>query len=234
MNSTEEDVRRQIDQMISFIKQEANEKAEEIETKAEEEFQIEKGRIVQSQRHKIQEYFEKKEKSLNQQKLVQHSHMLNTNRLKVLQARDDEVNSVIEATKARLGKFKDDPTFIKDCILQSLLQVLESEVTIRCLESQVNVVEGLCQQAANEYEQYIKAHVSSDSKAAPPATVKITVDKSRFLPEDRLGGVVLIAMRNRLTIDNTLVARCELIAQQWQPKIRNMLFGKNPNRRFDN
>ena len=73
MNSTEEDVRRQIDQMISFIKQEANEKAEEIETKAEEEFQIEKGRIVQSQRHKIQEYFEKKEKSLNQQKLVQHA-----------------------------------------------------------------------------------------------------------------------------------------------------------------
>merc|ERR1712110_218374 len=190
-----------------------------------EEFQIEKGRIVQSQRHKIQEYFEKKEKSLNQQKLVQHSHMLNTNRLKVLQARDDEVKSVIEATKARLGKFKDDPTFIKDCILQSLLQVLES---------QVNVVEGLCQRAANEYEQYIKAHVSSDSKAAPPATVKITVDKSRFLPEDRLGGVVLIAMRNKLTIDNTLVARCELIAQQWQPKIRTMLFGKNPNRRFDN
>lgn len=234
MNSTEEDVRRQIDQMISFIKQEANEKAEEIETKAEEEFQIEKGRIVQSQRHKITEYFEKKEKSLNQQKLVQHSHMLNTNRLKVLQARDDEVKSVIEATKTRLVKFKDDATFIKDCILQALLQALEPEVTVRCLESQQATVATLCQQAAQEYAAFVKAHVTIDGKDAPPATVKITLDKSRFVPEDRIGGVVVIGMRNKLTIDNTLTARCELIAKHLQPKIRTMLFGKNPNRRFDN
>jgi V-type H+-transporting ATPase subunit E len=66
MTLTDDEVQRQIQIMVSFIDQEAKEKAEEIEAKAEEEFQIEKGRIVQQQRHKIQEHYEKKEKNLQE------------------------------------------------------------------------------------------------------------------------------------------------------------------------
>lgn len=54
--------------MMAFIEQEANEKAEEIDAKAEEEFNIEKGRLVQHQRLKIMEYFERKEKQVELQK----------------------------------------------------------------------------------------------------------------------------------------------------------------------
>ena len=50
--------------MMAFIEQEATEKAEEIDAKAEEEFNIEKGRLVQQQRLKLMEYFEKKEKDV--------------------------------------------------------------------------------------------------------------------------------------------------------------------------
>lgn len=46
-------VQKQIKHMMAFIEQEANEKAEEIDAKAEEEFNIEKGRLVQTQRLKI-------------------------------------------------------------------------------------------------------------------------------------------------------------------------------------
>lgn len=58
----------QIKHMMAFIEQEANEKAEEIDAKAEEEFNIEKGRLVQQQRLKIMEYYEKKEKQVELQK----------------------------------------------------------------------------------------------------------------------------------------------------------------------
>ena len=44
---------------VDFDFQEANEKAEEIDAKAEEEFNIEKGRLVQQQRLKIMEYYER-------------------------------------------------------------------------------------------------------------------------------------------------------------------------------
>lgn len=54
--------------IFSLSKQEANEKAEEIDAKAEEEFNIEKGRLVQQQRIKIMEYYERKEKQVELQK----------------------------------------------------------------------------------------------------------------------------------------------------------------------
>ena len=53
---------------MAFIEQEANEKAEEIDAKAEEEFNIEKGRLVQQQRLKIMEYYERKEKQVELQR----------------------------------------------------------------------------------------------------------------------------------------------------------------------
>lgn len=58
----------QINHMMAFIEQEANEKAEEIDTKAEEEFNIEKSRLFQEQKIKIMDYFEKKEKQVELQR----------------------------------------------------------------------------------------------------------------------------------------------------------------------
>lgn len=67
----------QIKHMMAFIEQEANEKAEEIDAKAEEEFNIEKGRLVQQQRLKIMEFFEKKEKQVELQKKMYATNHLN-------------------------------------------------------------------------------------------------------------------------------------------------------------
>jgi vacuolar-type H+-ATPase subunit E/Vma4 len=58
----------QIKHMMAFIEQEANEKAEEIDAKAEEEFNIEKGRLVTEQRLKIMDFYEKKEKQVELQR----------------------------------------------------------------------------------------------------------------------------------------------------------------------
>uniref|UniRef100_A0A8D1M955 ATPase H+ transporting V1 subunit E1 n=1 Tax=Sus scrofa TaxID=9823 RepID=A0A8D1M955_PIG len=82
-------VQKQIKHMMAFIEQEANEKAEEIDVKAEEEFNIEKSRLVQTQRLEIMEYYEKKEKQIEQQKKIQMSNLMNQARLKVLRASDD-------------------------------------------------------------------------------------------------------------------------------------------------
>ncbi len=68
MALSDADVSKQIKHMMAFIEQEANEKAEEIDAKAEEEFNIEKGRLVQQQRLKIMEYYERKEKQVELQK----------------------------------------------------------------------------------------------------------------------------------------------------------------------
>ena len=58
MNDTE--VERQIHQMVSFIKQEAEEKASEIRVEAEEEFNIEKLQMVEEERRRVKKEYERK------------------------------------------------------------------------------------------------------------------------------------------------------------------------------
>uniref|UniRef100_A0A2K6QR66 ATPase H+ transporting V1 subunit E1 n=1 Tax=Rhinopithecus roxellana TaxID=61622 RepID=A0A2K6QR66_RHIRO len=78
------DVQKQVKHMVAFVEQEANEKAEGIDAKVEEEFNIDKDWLVQAQRLKIMEYYEKKEKQIEQQKKIQMSNLMNQARLKVL------------------------------------------------------------------------------------------------------------------------------------------------------
>ncbi|EPY72841.1 V-type proton ATPase subunit E 1, partial [Camelus ferus] len=115
-----------IKHMMAFIEQEANEKAEEIDAKAEEEFNIEKGRLVQTQRLKIMEYYEKKEKQIEQQKKIQMSNLMNQARLKVLRARDDLITDLLNEAKQRLSNVVKDTTryqvLLDGLVLQAAVQ----------------------------------------------------------------------------------------------------------------
>lgn len=100
--------------MMAFIEQEANEKAEEIDAKAEEEFNIEKGRLVQQQRLKIMEHYEKKEKQVELQKKIQSSNMLNQARLKVNYYQFSQ-RTIIEVNNPFIG-FKSSRRSCSECV----------------------------------------------------------------------------------------------------------------------
>jgi len=53
---------------VSFIKQEALEKAREIKVKADEEFNIEKAKLVRQEALNIESFYEKKKKQAEVQK----------------------------------------------------------------------------------------------------------------------------------------------------------------------
>ncbi|XP_021927068.1 V-type proton ATPase subunit E isoform X1 [Zootermopsis nevadensis] len=225
MALSDADVQKQIKHMMAFIEQEANEKAEEIDAKAEEEFNIEKGRLVQQQRLKIMEYYERKEKQVElQKKIIQSSNMLNQARLKALKVREDHVRNVLEEARRRLGEVTRNPSkyteILKLLILQGLLQLLEANVTLRVREVDQSIVEGLLQVVAKEY----KDNTGKD--------VTVKMDSESFLPPDTTGGIELQGQKGRIKIANTLEARLDLIAQQLVPEIRGALFGRNPNRKF--
>jgi len=73
-----------------------------------EEFNIEKGRLVQQQRLKIMEYYERKEKQVELQKKIQSSNLLNQARLRVLKARDEHVSNVLDDGKQQLASITKD------------------------------------------------------------------------------------------------------------------------------
>ncbi|XP_016925790.1 V-type proton ATPase subunit E [Drosophila suzukii] len=224
MALSDADVQKQIKHMMAFIEQEANEKAEEIDAKAEEEFNIEKGRLVQQQRLKIMEYYEKKEKQVELQKKIQSSNMLNQARLKVLKVREDHVSSVLDDARKRLGevtqKQTEYQTVLTKLIVQGLFQVMEPKVILRCREVDVPLVRDVLPSAVEQY------------KAGIQQNVDLFIDEKDFLSADTCGGVELLALNGRIKVPNTLESRLELISQQLVPEIRNALFGRNVNRKF--
>jgi len=227
MALSDADVQRQIKHMMAFIEQEANEKVEEIDTKAEEEFNIEKGRLVQEQRLKIMEFYEKKEKQVELQRKIQASHMLNQARIKVLKAREEHVKNVLEEARHRLMEVtKDNAQYSKilqKLVAQGLFRLLEKDVVIRCRQADLSMVQAAVQPAIEDLRQATKSF----------DVVKVTVDQEHFLPPDTCGGVELYAQRGKIRIVNTLESRLDMISQQLLPEIRVQLVGRNPNRAFN-
>lgn len=68
MPKSQDEVERQLANMISFILAEADEKAKEINVRADEEFNIERTRIVQEEKKRINEDFAQRTKLVEVQR----------------------------------------------------------------------------------------------------------------------------------------------------------------------
>ncbi|KAK4262849.1 hypothetical protein QN277_028353 [Acacia crassicarpa] len=225
------DVSKQIQQMVRFIRQEAEEKANEIAVSAEEEFNIEKLQLVEAEKKKIRQEYERKEKQVDIRKKIEYSMQLNASRIKVLQAQDDLVNSMKEAAAKDLLNVSHHHHhhvyrhLLKDLIVQSLLRLKEPSVLLRCRKEDLHLVEHVLDSAAQEYAD--KANVR------PP---EITVDKQVYLPPAPShhnthetycsGGVVLASRDGKIVFENTLDARLDVVFRKKLPEIRKQLFGQ--------
>jgi V-type H+-transporting ATPase subunit E len=182
----------QIKHMMAFIEQEANEKAEEIDAKAEEEFNIEKGRLVQQQRIKIMEYYEKKEKQVELQKKIQSSNMLNQARLKVLKVREDHVRGVLDEARRRLGEVTRDATrysqVLQSLITQGLFQIMEANIIIRGRQQDAQLIQNVLPGSVEQY----KRETGKD--------VVVTLDTDNFLSGDSTGGIEILALQGRIRV----------------------------------
>ncbi|XP_042445499.1 V-type proton ATPase subunit E-like [Zingiber officinale] len=221
------DVSNQILQMVRFIRQEAEEKANEINVAAEEEFNIEKLQLLEADRKKIRQEYERKQKQIDIRKKIEYSMQLNASRIKVLQAQDDLVNSMKEVAAKELllvsNNRKPYAKLLKDLIVQSLLRLKEPAVVLRCRKDDLDLVESVLTLAKKEY--------ADKSSANPP---DIGIDKNTFLPPPLnpknahgsycSGGVVLASRDGKIVCENTLDARLDVVFRKKLPEIRKHLF----------
>ncbi|XP_041989623.1 V-type proton ATPase subunit E-like [Salvia splendens] len=222
------DVSKQIQQMVSFIRQEAEEKANEISVSAEEEFNIEKLQLVEAEKKKIRQEYERKDKQVQVRKKIEYSMQLNASRLKVLQAQDDLVNSMKESASKELlnigGDQQNYEKLLKDLIVQGLLRLKEPSVLLRCRESDLQYVEPILDTAKEEYANKANVHspeIVVDQVYLPPAPTHHNAH-DRFCS----GGVVLASRDGKIVFENSLDARLEVVFRKKLPEIRKSLFGQ--------
>nr|KJB24323.1 hypothetical protein B456_004G139500 [Gossypium raimondii] len=207
------DVSKQIQQMVRFIRQEAEEKANEISVSAEEEFNIEKLQLVEAEKKKIRQEYEKKEKQVEIRKKIEYSMQLND----LLNVSHDH------HVYKRL---------LKDLIVQSLVRLKEPGVLLRCRKEDLHLVESVLDSAKEEYASKVNVH--------PP---EIIIDDVHLPPGPShhhgffhhhaeahgpfcSGGVVIASRDGKIVFENTLDARLDVAFNKKLPEIRKWLFGQ--------
>ncbi|CAG8599743.1 14010_t:CDS:2 [Acaulospora colombiana] len=252
----DEEVLNEMNKMVAFIKQEAIEKAREIQVKADEEFNIEKTKLVRQESINIEANFQRKIKQAevqrkmyarwNEFRLVAlvynvitvvniksspttcstQSNYINKSRLKILQARQQSLDELFNEARIQLKKVSQDTDRYRDLLKDLILQTL-----YQLMDEHVTVI------VRKSDLQLAEAAVQAAHKNFTDTTklpLKIEIDKENFLPDSSAGGVILTSYFGRIKINNTLEERLKLAQEEMLPEIRVTLFGHSPNRKFFN
>ena len=145
--------------MTAFIRQEALEKAKEIEIKADEEFAIEKSKLVRQETSTIDSTYAKKNKQASMSQQITRSTLANKTRIKVLSARQELLDELFEKAKDKLASYSEDKEkyegMCKGLILEGMYALNEYKVGVRARKADYDVVKKAMEAAKKEYTEKV-------------------------------------------------------------------------------
>ena len=150
--------------MTMFIRQEALEKSKEIQIKADEEFAIEKSKLVRQETSSIDSQYEKRFKQASMSQQITRSTLANKTRLKVLSARQELLDDLFEKARTKLKGFADDKKkyqeICKNLILEGLYALNENKVAVRAKKDEYDVVKKSMEDAKKEYKENLSKEIA--------------------------------------------------------------------------
>ena len=154
----------ELKKMTMFIRQEALEKAKEIQIKADEEFAIEKSKLVRQETSSVDTQYEKRFKQASMSQQITRSTLSNKTRLKVLSARQEVLDDLFEKAAGKLKdatKDKNKYTEIcKNLMLEGMYALNEDKVLIRARKQDYDVVRKAMEKAKEEYKKNVNKEIA--------------------------------------------------------------------------
>lgn len=162
--------------MTAFIRQEALEKAREIQLKADEEFAIEKSKLVRQETANIDTLYEKKFKQASMSQQITRSTLANRTRLRVLSARQELLDDLFERARQKVTEVSagDESKYqgiLKGLVLEGLYYLNEEKVSIRARQKDFDAVKKAIEEASEEFKEKVGKEVT------------VEVDEEEPLPE---------------------------------------------------
>ncbi|WFD22544.1 V-ATPase V1 sector subunit E [Malassezia equina] len=226
----DEEVITELKKMVAFIRQEAVEKAREIQVKADEEFAIEKARIVRQESMNLDAQFEKKKKQVEVSQKIAKSNQSNKARLEILKTREENLQNLFSDVQEKLSELSKDANSYKQLLENLLLEGLFNlhEPTVECIvhSTDVQTVQGVVDAALKRYKEVTGRETKVE--------VKEGLGKDAYVQETygSAGGLLLKAQNGKITLDNTLEQRLRLLEEQILPELRFDLLGPNEHRKY--
>jgi len=217
---SDDQVNNELKKMVAFIKQEALEKAREINIKADEEFSIEKSKLVRTETLAIDAKYERKFKQAELSQQIARSNVTNKTRLKVLAARQQLLDDIFDKAREKLADISKDAgryeEILKNLVLECVYALNEKDVSIRVREKDLGVVKRAVEKAKGEYK----------------GGLRVEIEEGNWLPAEGHGGIYMISGSGKISINNTLEERLKLLEAEALPSVRASVFGQNPSRKF--
>lgn len=160
--------------MTAFIKQEALEKAREIQLKADEEFAIEKSKLVREETSSIDSQYEKKFKQASMSQQITRSTMANKTRLKVLSARQQVLDGLFEKAGSQIGEISKKGEYqkiLQGLLLEGMYALNEPKVLVRARKADKGVLGKAIEGARKECKEKLGRDV------------EVMVDEKNPLPD---------------------------------------------------
>eukprot|EP00756_Hemistasia_phaeocysticola_P029097 Hpha_TRINITY_DN16209_c1_g6::TRINITY_DN16209_c1_g6_i1::g.13902::m.13902/K02150/ATPeV1E, ATP6E; V-type H+-transporting ATPase subunit E len=217
-----ESVRRQVEQMSTFIIEEAREKALEVEYRAASEAEAKKQEDARKAAEKKDAEVKKELDQARMRLRVEHAKLKKADDDKVLQHRVDAVECVRDASVQRLKSILDGsdyPQLLQQLTVQSAF-ALEGHADVRCRpEDRSKIDLQKAQIAAGELLR----------RVGRPRDIKLEWEQKELTDAEKaaleLGGVYLTLQGGTpITCDNTLVSRLGTCIEEYAPVLRHALF----------
>eukprot|EP01016_Furgasonia_blochmanni_P045146 TRINITY_DN632_c0_g1_i1.p1 TRINITY_DN632_c0_g1~~TRINITY_DN632_c0_g1_i1.p1 ORF type:complete len:154 (+),score=64.67 TRINITY_DN632_c0_g1_i1:161-622(+) len=116
-----------IKKMEKLIKDEAEEKARTIRENAEQQYNIEKNKIINQMKEKVLQEFREKLENYSVQKRIERSSKINNSRIKKMEQRFAVINKVREEAATKLRSQLSDPSIHKPLMKKLIIQVRDSD-----------------------------------------------------------------------------------------------------------
>lgn len=223
---TPNQVSDELNKMQAFIKKEAEEKAKEIQLKADQEYEIKKTGIVRTETSAIDSNFEARRKKIMLQQQITKSTISNKMRLKALNCREESLEGIFDETKEKLSKLVDSADYkdvLVSLIVEAMVKLLEPSVIVKLTEK--------------DYKKYGKDSKLVDTivesyKKFTNKEVEVKFNDKDFLAPSVIGGTLVTDEDSKIEVNNTLSERLTILSQEALPAIRLELFGPSKTRKF--
>lgn len=170
---SDDQVAGELRKMTAFIRQEALEKAREIQIKADEEFAIEKSKLVRQETASIDLQYEKKFKQASMSQQITRSTLANRTRLRVLSSRQELLDDLFQRARDKITNVasadsKKYEAILKDLVLEGLYLLNEEKIEVRGRKKDYDTIKQAMQDASAEFKDNVGREVSVVLDEADP------------------------------------------------------------------
>lgn len=222
---TPNQVSDELNKMQAFIKKEAEEKAKEIQLKADQEYEIKKTGIVRTETSAIDSNFEARRKKIMLQQQITKSTISNKMRLKALNCREESLEGIFDEAKGKLSKLVDSDEYkdvLVSLIVEAMVKLLEPAVIVKLTEKDYKKYgkDNLVEEVVKKYNEFSNKEV------------EVRFNDKNFLAPSVIGGTLVTDSDGKIEVNNTLDERLTILSQEALPAIRLELFGPSQTRKF--